>query len=121
MTKYVVITPARDEAEHLEKTIRSVVSQTIQPAQWIIVNDGSRDETGHIIDRFAREHSWITAWHRPNRGYREAGGGVVKTFYDGYEQIHVADWDLLVKLDADLSFDLNYFEHCIMEFDCNPS
>jgi poly-beta-1,6-N-acetyl-D-glucosamine synthase len=120
MTKYVVITPARDEAEHLEKTIRSVVSQTIQPAQWIIVNDGSRDETGHIIDRFAREYSWITAWHRPNRGYREAGGGVVKTFYDGYEQIHVADWDLLVKLDADLSFDPSYFEHCIMEFDRNP-
>jgi biofilm PGA synthesis N-glycosyltransferase PgaC len=118
--KYVVITPARDEAEHLERTIRSVVAQTVQPAQWIIVNDGSGDETGEIIDRFARQHSWITARHRPNRGYREPGGGVVKTFYDGYEQIHVQDWELLVKLDADLSFDPNYFERCILEFERDP-
>jgi biofilm PGA synthesis N-glycosyltransferase PgaC len=118
--KYVVITPARDEAEHLERTIRSVVAQTVQPAQWIIVNDGSGDETGKIIDRFARQHSWITARHRPNRGYREPGGGVVKTFYDGYEQIHVQDWELLVKLDADLSFDPNYFERCILEFERDP-
>jgi biofilm PGA synthesis N-glycosyltransferase PgaC len=118
--KYVVITPARDEAEHLERTIRSVVAQTVQPAQWIIVNDGSGDETGEIIDRFARQHSWITARHRPNRGYREPGGGVVKTFYDGYEQIHVQDWELLVKLDADLSFDPSYFERCILEFERDP-
>jgi biofilm PGA synthesis N-glycosyltransferase PgaC len=118
--KYVVITPARDEAEHLERTIRSVVAQTVQPAQWIIVNDGSGDETGEIIDRFARQHSWITARHRRNRGYREPGGGVVKTFYDGYEQIHVQDWELLVKLDADLSFDPNYFERCILEFERDP-
>ena len=115
--KYVVITPARDEAEHLEQTIRSVIAQTVRPAQWIIVNDGSKDETGEIIDRFAQEYAWITARHRPNRGYREAGGGVVKTFNDGYEQIRETDWDLLVKLDADLSFEPAYFERCIAEFE----
>jgi poly-beta-1,6-N-acetyl-D-glucosamine synthase len=115
--KYVVITPARDEAEHLERTIRSVVAQTVQPSQWIIVNDGSCDETGEIIGRFAAQYEWITARHRLNRGYREAGGGVVKTFNDGYEQIRVQDWDLLVKLDADLSFEPTYFERCILEFE----
>jgi biofilm PGA synthesis N-glycosyltransferase PgaC len=120
VTRYVVITPARDEAEHLEETIRSVVAQTLQPAQWIIVNDGSCDETGEIIDRFALKYTWITARHRPNRGYREPGGGVVKTFYDGYGQIRVEDWDLLVKLDADLSFDPDYFERCILEFERDP-
>lgn len=120
MKKYVVITPARDEAEHLERTIRSVVAQTVRPTQWIIVNDGSCDETADIIDRFALQYPWITARHRPNRGYREPGGGVVKTFYDGYEQIHVQDWEMLVKLDADLSFDSDYFERCILEFDRDP-
>ncbi len=114
--KYVVITPARDEAEHLEQTICSMIAQTVRPAQWIIVNDGSKDETGEIINRFARQHPWITAHHRPNRGYREAGGGVVKTFNDGYQQIRETDWDLLVKLDADLSFEPEYFEQCIAEF-----
>ncbi len=121
MTRYLIITPARDEAEFLEKTIRSVVNQTVRPAQWIIVNDGSRDATGEIIDRYARLYPWITAVHRVNRGYREAGRGVVHTFYDGYEHLESRDWDFLVKLDADLSFPDDYFESCFAEFAADPS
>lgn len=116
MTKYLIITPARDEAEYLEKTIFSVAGQSIRPLQWIIVNDGSSDHTGEIIDHYAQVYPWITARHRPNRGFREAGGGVINTFYDGFEQIRVQDWDFLVKLDADLSLPSNYFERCFSEF-----
>ncbi len=120
MKQYVIITPARDEEEHIEKTILSVVAQTIRPAQWIIVNDGSRDNTGAIIDRYAKQYPWITARHRPNRGYREAGGGVMNTFYDGYALIDVPRWDFLMKLDADLSFGADYFERCLAEFEREP-
>jgi len=120
MTKYVIITPARDEEAFLDRTIRSVAGQTILPLQWIIVNDGSIDCTGEIIDRYASEYSWITAAHRPNRGYRQAGGGVVATFYDGYAQLHNSEWDFLVKLDADLSFSPDYFEKCFAEFAKDP-
>jgi biofilm PGA synthesis N-glycosyltransferase PgaC len=116
MTQYIIITPARDEEEYLEKTITSVAQQTILPRQWIIVNDGSCDRTGEIIDRYAALYPWITARHRPNRGYREAGGGVIATFYDGYAQIHSWEWDFIVKLDADLSFSEDYFERCFAEF-----
>jgi glycosyltransferase involved in cell wall biosynthesis len=116
MTKYVIITPARDEEEFLEVTIASVVSQSIRPAQWIIVNDGSSDRTGEIIDRAAAQYPWITARHRANRGHREAGGGVIATFYEGYSQIASPDWDFLVKLDADLSFSNDYFEQCFIRF-----
>ena len=120
MPQYIVITPARDEEAFLEKTIQSVASQTILPKQWIIVDDGSKDKTGEIIDRYAAIYPWITARHRPNRGYREAGGGVIATFYDGYEQIQSAEWDFLVKLDADLSFSDDYFERCFAEFEKDP-
>jgi biofilm PGA synthesis N-glycosyltransferase PgaC len=117
MRNYVIITPARDEEEHIESTIRAVLQQTVQPAQWIIVDDGSRDGTGAIIDRYAQTYPWIKAVHRPNRGSRQAGGGVVETFYDGYAMLESSDWAFLVKLDADLTFAENYFEQCLAEFE----
>jgi len=120
MNRYVIITPARDEEAYLEKTIASVAGQTVLPLCWIIVNDGSHDRTGEIIDRYAAQYPWIIARHRPNRGYREAGGGVIATFYDGYAQLPAIEWDFLVKLDADLSFSEDYFERCFDEFAHDP-
>lgn len=117
MPKYVIITPARDEEAHLEKTILAVVHQTMRPMQWIIVNDGSVDNSGAILDRYAALHPWITALHRSNRGFREAGGGVIDTFYDGYACLKSSEWDFIVKLDSDLSLDPDYFEHCFKEFE----
>jgi poly-beta-1,6-N-acetyl-D-glucosamine synthase len=116
MVKYVIITPARDEEAFIEKTIESVASQSILPLYWVIVDDGSRDRTGEIIDAYAAKYPWIIARHRPNRGFRQAGGGVIATFNDGYAQLPSSDWDFLVKLDADLSFLSNYFERCFAEF-----
>jgi glycosyltransferase involved in cell wall biosynthesis len=120
MVKYVIITPARDEEAFIEKTIESVASQSILPLYWVIVNDGSRDLTGEIIDAYAAKYPWIIARHRPNRGFRQAGGGVIATFNDGYEQLPTLDWDFLVKLDADLSFSSDYFERCFAEFEADP-
>ena len=120
MTKYIIVTPARDEEEHIEKTILSVVQQTVRPTQWIIVDDGSRDKTGSIIDSFAASYPWIKPVHRSNRGFRQAGRGVINTFYDGYEQIDAPGWGFIVKLDADLSFAPDYFECCFEEFAKDP-
>jgi glycosyltransferase involved in cell wall biosynthesis len=116
MTKYVIITPARDEEEFIERTILAVANQTIRPLQWIIVDDGSSDRTGEIVDYLARIYPWITTLHRFNRGHREAGGGVIHTFYDGYVLIKPTGWQFLVKLDADLTFSPDYFERCFAEF-----
>jgi biofilm PGA synthesis N-glycosyltransferase PgaC len=120
MTRYVIITPARDEEEHLAETIAAVASQTILPLQWVIVNDGSTDQTGAILNKHAGIYPWITALHRENRGYRQAGGGVVATFNDGYAQLRFEDWDFIVKLDADLTFAPEYFEQCFAEFRRDP-
>jgi poly-beta-1,6-N-acetyl-D-glucosamine synthase len=120
MKKYVIITPARDEESNIQKTILAVASQSVLPAQWIIVNDGSRDATAAMIDRAAQSSPWITAVHRSDRGFRQAGGGVVAAFYEGYSELNVPDWEFLVKLDADLNFAPDYFEQCFSEFDKDP-
>jgi poly-beta-1,6-N-acetyl-D-glucosamine synthase len=120
MKNYVIITPARDEESNIQKTILAVASQSVLPAQWIIVDDGSRDGTAAIIDRAAESYPWVTAVHRSDRGFRQAGGGVVAAFYEGYSGVNVPDWDFIVKLDADLNFAPDYFERCFAEFDKDP-
>ena len=119
--KYVVITPVRDEESNLKFTIASMTAQSIPPAEWIIVDDGSTDATGQIIDDAALRFPWIHACHRPNRGFRQAGGGVVEAFDEGYRALHTSDWDFIVKMDGDLSFEPHYFESCFEEFKRDPN
>lgn len=118
--RYVIITPVRDEEEYLRFTIDSVINQTVLPIEWVIVDDGSTDRTGEIIDRAAVNYHWIRSVHRDNRGFRKAGGGVVETFYEGYRAMSVNDWEFIVKLDGDLSFQSDYFERCFEIFLKNP-
>ncbi len=115
-TQYVVVTPVRDEESYLPLTIDSMVKQTIRPQQWIIVNDGSKDSTGAIIDQAARQHSWIQAVHRKDRGFRKWGAGIIEAFYDGFNQLAYQDWDFMCKLDGDLSFEPDYFEKSFKRF-----
>jgi len=118
--KYVVITPVRDEEKHMEATIEAVAGQTVRPTEWVIVDDGSSDRTGDIIDQYAAKFSWISVVHRSNRGFRKSGGGVVEAFYDGYDRLSCNDWDFVVKLDGDLTFARTYFEKCFEHFERDP-
>ncbi len=115
-TRYVVITPVRDEEEHLRSTIESMIRQTVLPKEWVIVDDGSKDGTGKIIDDYASRYPWIRAVHRKDRGFRKAGGGVVDAFNDGYRALSCGDWDFMTKFDGDLTFETDYFEKCFDEF-----
>jgi poly-beta-1,6-N-acetyl-D-glucosamine synthase len=118
--KYVVITPVRDEEAHLRHTLDCMLSQTVRPTEWIIVNDGSTDATGSIIDQYASRHPWIKGVHRQNRGFRKPGGGVVEAFNDGYQHLQTKDWEFLGKFDGDLSFEPDYFERCFLNFEQQP-
>jgi poly-beta-1,6-N-acetyl-D-glucosamine synthase len=120
MTRYVIITPVRDEEQHIESTIASVLAQSTRPTEWVIVDDGSTDGMGAIIDRYAAQFPWISAIHRPNRGFRKAGGGVVEAFYDGYNSLRSDEWEFIVKLDGDLSFSPDYFQKCFEHFRERP-
>ncbi len=113
---YVVITPVRDEGEHIVSTIESMVRQTLLPKEWVIVDDGSTDSTGSIIDDYANRYTWIRAVHRSDRGFRKPGGGVVDAFNEGYGSLVTDEWDYIVKFDGDLTFAPEYFEKSLDEF-----
>ena len=119
--RYVIITPVRDEARYIEETVKSVAQQTIVPAQWVIVDDGSTDSTGEIVNQLSKQWPWITLLHRDNRGYRDADIGAIGAFVEGCRFLHSADWEFLVNLDADLTLQPDYFEKCFEEFDKDPS
>jgi biofilm PGA synthesis N-glycosyltransferase PgaC len=110
----------RDEEKYVTATIECVSSQTVRPTEWVIVDDGSTDRTGDIIDRYATQFPWIHSVHRTNRGFRKSGGGVVEAFYDGYNVLRSNDWHFIVKLDGDLTFPPDYFEKCFEHFRSEP-
>jgi glycosyltransferase involved in cell wall biosynthesis len=119
LSGYTIVSPVRNEEEYIEKTIISVVNQTIKPIEYIIVNDGSTDKTPQIIKKYTDKYSWIKCYERP-KGKHSPGPGVVKAFYAGFENIKNDTWNFIVKLDADLSFEKDYFEFQLKEFALNP-
>jgi poly-beta-1,6-N-acetyl-D-glucosamine synthase len=115
-TRYAIVTPVRDEEEHIERTLEAMIAQTLLPVRWVVVNDGSSDHTGTIAEAYAERHSWIHVVHRPDRGRRQNGSGVIEAFNEGYRHLDGVEWDYIVKLDGDLSFASDYFERCFVEF-----
>jgi biofilm PGA synthesis N-glycosyltransferase PgaC len=118
--KYVVVTPVRDEQDYLEFTIQSMVGQITRPVEWVIVNDGSKDKTGEIIDEYASQYPWIRAVHRQDRGYRKWGAGIIEAFYAGFDALTSKDWQFMGKLDGDLSFEPTYFAGMWSKFAADP-
>lgn len=108
--RYVLISPCRNEAKFMRQTLDTVVAQSIPPAKWVIVDDGSTDETPQILAEYAQRHPWIEVVTRQDRGRRAVGPGVIEAFYAGYETINPDDYDYLCKLDLDLRLPPRYFE-----------
>jgi glycosyltransferase involved in cell wall biosynthesis len=117
---YVVITPVRNEAKFIEKVLDSMILQTKQPIEWIIVDDGSTDDTPQIVNRYAERYFWIKLVNKQDRGFRQRGKGVIQAFYAGYNTLSAANYHFIVKLDGDLSFNPTYFESLLSEFKTSP-
>ena len=118
--RILVISPAKDEAEYIERTLRTIEAQTHRPALWVIVDDGSTDETGAIADRAAEKHSWIRVLHRKPGVGRRVGPGVVEAFYEGLKQADIGEYDFVCKLDADIELPPDYFAELLRRFAVNP-
>lgn len=117
---YCIITPVKNEDEYIERTILSLLSQTLKPKEWIIVNDGSTDNTHDIVKKFSAENRWIKLISRENSG-RPFGSNVVDAFYCGYNVLS-SKHEFIVKLDGDIEFDsICYFEKLIDRFNQNPN
>ncbi len=119
-SRYVLITPCRDEAEHARRTLDSVVSQTVPPALWLIVDDGSTDATPEILAEYARRYPFIRVHRREDRGERSVGPGVIEAFYAGYDEVDVEDYDFVCKFDLDLDVPAGYFEELMRRMNAEP-
>ena len=119
-TKYVLISPCRDEAEYMRETLDSVIKQTLLPAKWVIVDDGSTDRTPQILAEYRAKHDWIEVITRADRGKRAVGPGVIEAFYQGYQSINPDDFDYLCKLDLDLRLPPRYFETLVTRMEADP-
>jgi exopolysaccharide biosynthesis WecB/TagA/CpsF family protein len=108
--RYVLISPCRDEAEYVTRTLDSVAAQTVPPALWIVVDDGSTDGTSKILDAYAARLPYLRVVHRTDRGKRAVGPGVIEAFYAGLDGIALDDFDYVCKLDVDLDLPPRYFE-----------
>ena len=120
LPKYVLITPARNEAQFIELTIKSVIAQTVLPLQWVIVSDGSTDGTDEIVNKYAAEHRWIELVRTPERQERHFAGKV-HAFNAGYAKVKNLDYDLIGSMDADISFDPDYFSFLLGKLAEDPA
>lgn len=117
--KYVLITPARNEEACLENTIRAVVAQTVRPSRWVIVSDGSTDQTDAIVQHYAAQHSWIEWLRMPEHADRQFAAKA-KCFNAGYERVRHSAYDVIGNLDADITFEPDYFEFLLNQFRAHP-
>jgi biofilm PGA synthesis N-glycosyltransferase PgaC len=117
--KYVLITPARDEAEHIEGTIQSVIKQTVRPIKWVIVSDGSTDGTDDIVRKYTLDNPWIELVRAPERRERHFAGKV-HAFNAGYARLNELEYAAIGNLDADISFDEDYFSFLLSKLVDDP-
>lgn len=114
--RYYIIIPAHNEAAFIGLTLQSLVSQSVLPAKVVVVNDNSTDATEEIVLDFAEKHPWISLVNKTSEAIHLPGSKVIQAFLKGFETLD-NNYDLIVKVDADLIFPENYFETIIKHFE----
>ena len=117
--KYILITPARNEAAFIEKTLDSMIAQTVLPERWVVVDDGSSDRTAEIVESYARHHPWIELLRRPQRPDRNFASKA-HAVNAGLERVSSLQFDIMGNLDADVSFEPDYMEFLLRKFSDDP-
>lgn len=118
--RYCLISPCRDEAPYMRRTLDSVARQSVPPTLWVVVDDGSSDETPGILDDYRKRLPYLRIVRREDRGRRSVGPGVIDAFYSGYETIDPGEFGYLCKLDLDLDLPPRYFETLMDRMEENP-
>jgi glycosyltransferase involved in cell wall biosynthesis len=114
-----LITPARDEADNLRRLGRCLIEQAVRPTTWIVVDNGSTDDTVGVVRAFAETQPWIRIFSSPPAATAQPGQPIVRAFHAGLAELDPVD--VVVKLDADVSMDPDYFEKLLAAFAADPS
>ena len=114
--KYYIIIPAYNEEAFMSLTLQSLVEQTVLPTKIVVVNDNSTDKTPEIVSEFASKYPFITLVNKKSDAIHLPGSKVIQAFQEGEKNID-DNYDIIVKVDADLIFPKNYFETIIKHFE----
>jgi glycosyltransferase involved in cell wall biosynthesis len=117
--RYVLVSPCRDEAQFMRRTLDTVAAQTLPPARWVVVDDGSTDASPAILGEYAERLPYLEVVRRPDRGRRSVGPGVIDAFYAGLDVVDLDHFDFLCKLDLDLVLPPRYFELLVARMRAN--
>jgi len=120
--KTVIITPFLNEEKVIGDLIKSVIAQELKPAKWVLVDDGSTDKSVQIIQKLAKDQDWIYVLqldHKTKK--RSIGAKIINAFNSGLGTISIDDYDIIMKLDADLILPENYIKEIAQQFTNNPS
>ncbi len=118
--RYYIVIPSYNEEALIALTLQSLISQTVLPSKIVVVNDNSTDRTAEIVLAFAKENPIITLVNKTSSAVHLPGSKVIQAFQKGFETLD-NDYDILVKIDSDLIFPLNYFETIIKHFQSDPT
>jgi poly-beta-1,6-N-acetyl-D-glucosamine synthase len=117
---YVLVTPAKNEGKYIEQTLKSMAEQTVKPKKWVIVSDGSSDNTAEIVKKYCSKYDWIELVELPVRAERHFAGKVL-AFNAGFERLVGMDYDIIGNMDGDVSFEKDYYEFLLGRFAENPA
>ncbi|HEY3707153.1 MAG TPA: glycosyltransferase family A protein [Terracidiphilus sp.] len=114
LPEYVLVTAARNEAQFIESTIRSLVAQTVRPLKWVIVSDGSTDGTDEVVGRYSARHRWIELLRMPERAERHFAGKALAV-RAGVQRMQGTPYEVIACTDADMTFEPDHFEYLLGE------
>jgi|SRR5581483_11303305 len=120
MLTYAAVTPARDEEENLRRLASAMIAQTVRPIRWVIVENGSIDGTAALAAELAAAHSWIRLLHTESGARYDRTSPYMRAWHAGVDALEGLA-DVVVKLDADVSFEPDYFARILAEFEADPT
>lgn len=118
--RYVVVSPARNEAQYAERTLASVAAQTRPPDQWVVVDDGSEDATPAILGAWCARIPYLRVIRRARGLGRRVGPGVIEAFCAGLATVDLSAFEFVCKLDLDLDLPPQYFETVLARMEAEP-
>lgn len=119
MRKYSIIAPVKNEINNIQKTIDSVVNQSVLPVEWIIIDDESNDGTEILLKETAEKYNWIKVIKPQVNQIRDYSSRVVYLFNQGYKHLTIKV-DYISKLDGDVSFNSDFYKNILNAFEINP-
>ncbi|OZV66899.1 glycosyltransferase family 2 protein [Winogradskyella aurantia] len=113
--KFYIVIPAHNEEDSIALTLDSLVKQTLQPKQVVVVNDNSSDATPDIVRSFCDKYSWLSLVNTSSSDEHLPGSKIINAFYKGYDTLD-DNYDVICKFDADLIFPEHYLEQLAVHF-----